>query len=336
MVQFNTANIIDDIYRSQNAAWDKLALEVFRYQYAENKFYRRYCDLLHISETDVNSLGHIPFLPIQFFKTAEITTGDFIPELIFESSTTTGTIPSRHLVKDSKIYEQSFLKGFDRFYGSPQDYCIIGLLPSYLERGNSSLVYMVNKLVDFSDDASSGFYLDNYDLLHKTLASNESQGKKTMLIGVTYALMEFAERFPTSLKNCIVMETGGMKGRRAELTRKQVHEYLEERLGIPQVHSEYGMTELLSQAYSKADGLFENSPSMKILIRSEDDPFNVGVCPADKAFISGVINVIDLANIHSCSFIATDDVGKLYPNGQFEVLGRLDNSDIRGCSLMVL
>lgn len=329
-------DIIDDIYNSRNAAWEGIALDIFRYQYNTNRFYRRYCELLNIAEKDVNSLSQIPFLPIQFFKTAAIVSGDFEPELVFESSTTTGTVPSRHLVKHKAIYEQSFLKGFESFYGDPGNYCIIGLLPSYLQRGQSSLVYMVNRLIEISGDGSSGFYLDNYEALHNTLVANESSGKKTLLFGVTYALLEFSERFPMKLSNCIIMETGGMKGRREELTRSQVHHQLTEQLGAALIHSEYGMTELLSQAYSKGNGLFEPAASMKIFIRAEDDPFNVNICPPEKKFITGAINVIDLSNVYSCSFIATDDMGKLYTNGQFEVLGRLDNSDIRGCSLMTL
>ena len=326
---------MDDIYKAEKAAWEGLALEIFKYQRTENKVYAQYCDILKIGWQDVNSLEQIPFLPIQFFKTADIVTGDFTPELIFESSATTGSTVTRHLVKSSAIYEESFLKGFQLFYGDPAQYCIIGLLPSYLQRGRSSLVYMVNKLIELSGHQSSGFYLDDYKKLAATLQQNEEQQQKTLLIGVTYALLDFAEQYPMSLQHCIIMETGGMKGRREELTRQQLHEALTRAFGINAVHSEYGMTELLSQAYSKSNGIFECAPSMKLLIRAEDDPFDVNIC-TNKPFITGAINIIDLANIHSCCFIATDDVGKLYPDGKFEILGRMDNSDIRGCSLMAL
>jgi phenylacetate-coenzyme A ligase PaaK-like adenylate-forming protein len=335
-MQLLSHNIIDEIYQAENAAWEQLALKIFRYQYAENTLYRKYCDLLRISSDDVNTLTQIPFLPISFFKTSTVITGNPDSQLVFESSATTGSVVSRHAVKDISIYEESFLRGFRRFYGEPAQYCIIGLLPSYLERGNSSLVYMVNKLMQLSRHDKSNFYLDNYAALKETLAQNEAEGQKTLLIGVTYALLDFAEQYPMQLKNSIVMETGGMKGRREELTRGQVHDFLEKQFGLPAIHSEYGMTELLSQAYSKAGGIFECSPTMKLLIRSEDDPFDVTDAAGNSAFITGAINIIDLSNMNSCAFIATDDLGKLYPNGHFEVLGRMDNSDIRGCSLMVL
>ncbi len=332
----NSDTFIDEVYNTQNAAWEQTALDVFRYQYMENKLYRQYCDLLKVSVNDVNTLTQIPFLPIQLFKTGTITSGEFKPELIFESSATTGSIVSRHFVKDSKIYEQSFGKGFEMFYGHPGKYCILGLLPSYLERENSSLVYMVNRLVKMSGNERSGFYLDNHKALFETISQNEQSGIPTLLIGVTYALLDFADQYPMQLNNSIIMETGGMKGRRAELTRQEVHAHLINNLGITYVHSEYGMTELLSQAYSTGQGIFECTPTMKILIRSEDDPFDVNTCSPEKEFITGAINVVDLSNIFSCAFVATDDIAKLYKDGKFEVLGRMDNSDIRGCSLMVL
>lgn len=331
------SHIIKEIFKADNAAWNALALEIFAFQYQQNSIYHQFCNTLGIVPTDVHTIEAIPFLPIQFFKSHKVTAGDFEPELVFESSGTTGSVNSKHFVKEAAVYEESFLKGFEQFYGNPQDYCIIGLLPSYLERGNSSLVYMVNELIKRSGHAASGFYLDEHDKLQQTLARNEAAGQCTLLIGVTYALLDFAEQYPMQLKNTIVMETGGMKGRRQELTRQEVHLALQQQLGITTVHSEYGMTELLSQGYSTGNGIFQPTAGMRILLRAEDDPFDVtAAISPEKKFTTGVINVIDLANIYSCSFIATDDMGKCYSDGSFEVLGRLDNSDIRGCGLMVL
>lgn len=330
-------HIIKEIFEANNAAWDELALKIFAFQYEQNSIYRRFCDTLQISIANVHSADQIPFLPIQFFKSQQVVTGNFDAALVFESSGTTGSVNSKHFVKDAAVYKQSFMKGFHRFYGDPKDLCIIGLLPSYLERGNSSLVYMVNELIKQSPHTASGFYLNNHHDLHTTLANNETIGQRTLLIGVTYALLDFAERYPMQLNHTVVMETGGMKGRREEMTREEVHAVLKEQLGITNVHSEYGMTELLSQGYSPGNGIFYPSDTMKIILRAEDDPFEITTTVSpEKKFCTGVINVIDLANIYSCSFIATDDMGKLYRDGSFEVLGRLDNSDIRGCGLMIL
>jgi hypothetical protein len=325
-----------DIFNVDSAAFEKMALHVFRYQYANTAFYRKYCDSLHIDPANINRLEKIPFLPIQFFKSATITAGDFEPQVIFESSGTTGSINSRHLLKDTGIYEESFLKAFRLFYGDVQDWCIIGLLPSYLERKSSSLVYMVNELIKRSGHASSGFYLYEHQQLQDTLLANEASGQKTLLIGVTYALLDFAAGRQMKLNNTVVMETGGMKGRREELTRAEVQGILKEKLGLTKVHSEYGMTELLSQAYSLGEGIFKCPPWMKMLLRAEDDPFELTI-PENMTMESkgGVTNIVDLANLYSCSFIATDDIGKLYRNGDFEISGRLDNSDIRGCGLMI-
>ena len=331
------AHIIKEIFNADNAAWQALPLKIFAYQYENNKLYRQYCDMLRIKPADVNAVHQIPFLPVQFFKSHAIITGEFDPGLVFESSGTTGSINSRHHLRDVSVYERSFLTGFEKFYGNPADYCIIGLLPSYLERGSSSLVYMVNELIKRSGNAGSGFYLYEFEKLKETLCQNERQGIKTLLIGVTYALLDFAEQFPMPLTHTIVMETGGMKGRREELTRQEVHAILKKQFSLESIHSEYGMTELLSQAYSPGEGIFHPSTTMKVLLRAEDDPFDVsGDIPAGKEFVSGAINLIDIANLYSCSFIATDDMGKLFADGSFEVLGRLDNSDIRGCGLMIL
>lgn len=323
------------VFAARSDNFTSLALEVFRFQYQENELYRQYCDTLNTKIDAVDRLQKIPFLPISFFKTHTVKTTPFEPEAIFESSGTTTSINSKHLVKDISIYKKSFTAGFQQFYGNASGKCILGLLPSYLERNNSSLVLMVNELIQQSNHQLSGFYLYDMDKLRSTLLHNEILKQPTLLIGVTYALLDFAEQYPMQLRHTIVMETGGMKGRREELTRQEVHHRLQQQLGISLVHSEYGMTELLSQAYSKGDGIFHCPGWMKILVREEDDPLSI-YTPADvkEKPITGAVNVIDLANIYSCSFIATGDVGRLYSNASFEVLGRLDNSDIRGCSLL--
>ena len=330
-------NIEEDIFKVTNAAFENLALKIFLFQYENNTVYQQYCKTLNILPARVQHLQDIPFLPIQFFKSKKIISTAFVPQTVFESSGTTGSVNSRHLIKDLSLYERSFKESFKIFYGEINDYCIIGLLPSYLQKGNSSLVYMVNELIKQSGSLQSGFYLDEYKKINQTLLQNEAEGKPTLLIGVTYALLDFAEKFKPQLTHTIVMETGGMKGRRKELTRAEVHTALKQRLGLDEIHSEYGMTELLSQAYSPGDGIFNCPPWMKVLIREADDPFNI-ICNETLSGTSagGAINIIDLANIYSCSFIATDDVGRLYPTGSFEVMGRLDNSDIRGCGLMIL
>ncbi len=305
------------------------ALNFFDRQYAENTVYRHWCNLIN-KKDNVETLQQIAYLPISFFKTHDIKSGFFEPQITFSSSGTTQTINSNHYVKDVSVYEESFIKAFELFYGDIKDWCIIGLLPAYLERKGSSLVYMVDKLIGLSNHSFSGFYLDEFDKLADVLRQTESNGQKVLLIGVTFALLDFAEQHPMQLRHTTIMETGGMKGRRRELTRQEVHHLLHEGLGVTSVHSEYGMTELLSQAYSKGEGRFICPPWMKILVRDEEDPFLV------KSSGRGIINVIDLANIDSCCFIATDDVGIVYEDGSFEVWGRLDNSDIRGCSLLVV
>jgi hypothetical protein len=315
-------------------AFDQVCLEVFRFQYSHNLLYKSYCDLQKTSPATVRSITEIPFLPISFFKTHEVVTTAFDKNFFFESSGTTGSINSRHYIKNLNLYEQSFLKGFHQFYGDPKDYVILALLPSYMEKSNSSLVYMVQKLMDISGKEENGFYLHDVDALHSKITTVEAKKQKTLLIGVTYALLHFAEKYPFKLQHTTIMETGGMKGRREEMTRQEVHTFLKKAFAVSSVHSEYGMTELLSQGYSQKDGIFKTPPWMKVLIREEDDPKSLMIHPA-KIF-TGAINIIDLANLYSCSFIATDDLGKLYNDGSFEVLGRLDNSDIRGCSLLSL
>lgn len=304
-----------------------LISELFRFQYLTNSLYRAYVDALKINPADVQEISQIPFLPIQFFKSHRVVCGEFEPQVVFESSGTTQTLNSKHLVKDTGIYTRSFMEAFRQFYGPVEDYVVLGLLPSYLERQNSSLVYMVQEMIRRSGKPESGFYLYEHEKLAETL---QTLKQPVLLIGVTFALLDFAERFKLELPNVIVMETGGMKGRREEWTREELHAYLKERLGVPAIHAEYGMTELLSQAYSKGNGIFSCPPWMKVMVRDENDPFQLYSSNA-----SGVINVIDMANIHSCAFIATDDIGRLHGDGSFEVLGRMDHSALRGCSLMV-
>ncbi len=333
------ANIEKEIFKVNSAAFEALALKIFLFQYTQNNIYHQFCTSLNIVPEDVNKLDKIPFLPIQFFKSKQIHSTSFTPEIVFESSGTTGSINSKHELKKKSLYEASFKKGFEIFYGDIdiKKRCIIGLLPSYLERGSSSLVYMVNELIQLSENPNSGFYLYEHEKLHQTILENESAGIPTLLIGVTYALLDYAQKYPQKLKHTIIMETGGMKGRREELTREEVHEQLKNNLGLNVIHSEYGMTELLSQAYSSGHGLFNCPPWMKVLVRAEDDPFMVTEANSIEDNIKiGVLNIIDLANLYSCAFIATDDMGKLYKDASFEVLGRLDNSDIRGCGLMTL
>ncbi len=313
-----------------------MALQVFSFQYHNNKLYRDYVDALGVTVENVDAIEKIPFLPISFFKTHEVKTTDFIPEIVFESSGTTGANTSRHLVKDASLYRKSFLKAFNHFYGRPAQWCILALLPGYLERENSSLVYMVNDLVQQSVQHGSGFYLREHEKLYQALVKNEITQKPTLLIGVTYALMDFAQKYSLKLQNTVVIETGGMKGKREEITHEEVHEHLKKQLGLSLIHSEYGMTELLSQAYSKGRGLFFCPPWMKVLLREYNDPFAVTAVSDNKKPFTGLINIIDFANLFSCSFIATDDVGRLHHNNSFEVMGRRDTSDIRGCSLLTI
>jgi phenylacetate-coenzyme A ligase PaaK-like adenylate-forming protein len=326
---------LNDLLSVTPQNFEETALALFNFQYLQNPVYRQFCNALHIEPAKINAINHIPFLPIAFFKTHIITATQFEAAAIFESSGTTQTASSKHLVKDIGLYEQSFSAAFRLFYGVPSDWCIIALLPSYLERNNSSLVMMANKLIEQSQSENSGFYLNDFKKLHYTLLNLEKQQQKTLVIGVTFALLDFAEQYPMELQYTTIMETGGMKGRREELTRQEVHEILCSSFKINKIHSEYGMTELLSQAYSKGEGIFKCPPWMKVLIREEDDPLSV-LLPHNSKSINGAVNIIDLANIYSCSFIATDDASKLYPDESFEVLGRLDNSDVRGCSLMAL
>lgn len=322
--------IFHNIFSITPETFSKTTWEIFHFQHQNNHVYNQWCKHLTNDAPSSSVNKFPPFLPIAFFKSHKVVTTAFEPAFVFESSGTTQTINSKHFIKDLFFYEESFLKAFQLFYGNVADWCIIGLLPSYLERNNSSLVMMVDALIKASKNTQSGFYLDNYTALHKVLLDQEAKKQPTLVIGVTFALLDFAKQFPIQLKHTTIMETGGMKGRRKELTRAEVHQKLYDGLGITKVHSEYGMTELLSQAYSKGDGIFYCPPWMKVVVRTEDDPLDI------RFEGRGVLNIIDLANVYSCSFIATDDVGIVYPDGSFEVWGRLDNSDIRGCSLLVV
>jgi len=323
---------------SSHKQFEKIALKVFRYQYENNLVYREFCDFLNTEVQKVKSLQQIPFLPIQFFKSHTVVSNTDAIQETFTSSGTTGMITSKHLVTDVSLYEQSYQLAFSEFYGNIEDYAVLALLPSYLERSGSSLIYMVKDLIELSNNEHSGFYLHNYDDLISKLIELDNSGQNVILIGVTYALLDLIEKQKFQLKNTIIMETGGMKGKRKEIIREELHEILCKGFGVSSIHSEYGMTELLSQAYSLGNGIFECPAWMQILIRDTEDALTY----VDYGKTGGV-NVIDLANINSCSFIATQDLGKKQPiqpacrqAGSFEILGRFDNSDIRGCNLMVL
>jgi len=327
----------DKVFGVNKENFEALALGIFRFQYDNNPVYKAYADALQVDPAGVNRLEKVPFLPIGFFKSHAVQTTSFEPQAIFESSGTTGSINSLHFIKDLSLYEESFIKGFELFYGPVKEWCIISLLPSYLERKNASLVYMVDKLISLSEHPQSDFYLDEYEKLYTVMNELEKRRQKTLLVGVTFALLDLAEKFALPLKHTTIVETGGMKGRRAEMIRQEVHGILQKAFAVPAIQSEYGMTELLSQAYSKGEGIFHCPPWMKVMVRDEEDPLFVSVPRFQTvAPITGAINIIDLANIYSCSFIATDDAGKLYPDGSFEVLGRMDGSDLRGCSLMAV
>ncbi|MSP85123.1 MAG: acyl transferase [Flavobacteriaceae bacterium] len=311
--------------------FEKIALKVFRFQYENNLVYKEFCNLMNTNVQEVKSLQQIPFLPIQFFKSHTIISNRDAIQKTFTSSGTTGVINSRHCVTDISLYEESYQKGFAQFYGNIEDYVILALLPSYLGREGSSLIYMIKDLIKKTNNPESGFYLHNHEALIEKLIALDKSGQNVILIGVTYALLDLIEKHQFQLKNTFIMETGGMKGKRKEMIREDLHEQLCGGFGVSVIHSEYGMTELLSQAYSLGEGVFECPSWMQILIRDTEDALTYS-----KNGKTGGINVIDLANINSCSFIATQDLGKKNPNNSFEILGRFDNSDIRGCNLMVL
>jgi phenylacetate-coenzyme A ligase PaaK-like adenylate-forming protein len=330
-LNFDIPNIRKKIFSIRNShEFNDLALLIFQFQYNHNPVYKNFVDLLGINPASVIKIEKIPFLPVDLFKTQKIICNQQPEQIIFQSSATTGQQRSKHFVTDLSLYEEAFLNAFYQFYSAPSEYAILALLPSYLERDGSSLIYMTEKLIQLTGNKRSGFYLHDLEKISDSLKLQEQQKQKTILLGVTYALLDLAETFPQPLTNTIIMETGGMKGKRAEMIREDVHQVLKQAFQVSEIHSEYGMTELLSQAYSKGNGIFQSPPWMKILIRDTNDPF----CFLEESR-SGGINIIDLANLNSCAFLSTQDLGKVYPGGSFEVLGRFDNSDIRGCNLLV-
>lgn len=318
------------LYNVTKNNFESIALSIFAYQAQNNPLYQKFLQLLNVLPQQVTKIEQIPFLPLAFFKEHTIKTADWKTVATFRSSGTTLQQPAQHHIRCLDSYRKLSIQAFEQQYGSLEDYVVLGLLPSYLEQGNSSLVYMVEQFVAVSHQAESGFFLHDFEALAQTIKNCEKQQKKILLIGVTYALLDFAAAYPMALKHTIVMETGGMKGRRKEMTKAAIHEVLQTAFEVPQIHSEYGMTELLSQAYSQGKGVFEPSATMRVLVREATDPFHY--LPVGK---SGGLNIIDLANIDSCAFLATDDLGRLHPNGQFEVLGRLTASDLRGCNLLI-
>jgi phenylacetate-coenzyme A ligase PaaK-like adenylate-forming protein len=325
---FNTSDIFQIDSKKE---FDKISLKLFRFQYDNNEVYKQFCDFLNKDKTNVKKIEDIPFLPIQFFKSHEVLSSKEDIQATFTSSGTTGMITSKHLVTNVSLYENSYRNAFSQFYGNIEDYVILALLPSYLEREGSSLIYMVDDLIKQTNNPDSGFYLHNHEELIQKLITLDNKGQNVILIGVTYALLDLVEKQKFNLKNTIIMETGGMKGKRKEMIREELHEQLCDGFGVNAIHSEYGMTELLSQAYSLGNGIFECPNWMQILVRDTEDALTY-----IESGKTGGINVIDLANINSCAFIATQDLGKKYKNNTFEILGRFDNSDIRGCNLMVL
>ena len=311
--------------------FEKLALAVFAFQYQYNAFYQRYCSLIGKDLSAVSTLADIPFLPIQFFKNQTIKTGNWAAETVFSSSGTTGTTTSQHFTRDLDFYKQTARQGFEQFYGKIDNYCILGLLPSYLERSGSSLIAMVDDFIKLSKHPESGFFLHNHAELAEILRGCQRRKIPTLLIGVSFGLLDFVENFTINFPELVVMETGGMKGRRRELIRSELHAIMTKGFGVAHIHSEYGMTELFSQGYSKQKGIFEPTSTLSVWVREINDPLSI-LPKKDKL---GILNIVDLGNLDTCSFIATDDLGRVFEDGSFEVLGRLDNSDMRGCNLLV-
>lgn len=323
--------LTDHIFHlSSKADFEATALRVFGFQYENNTVYRTYCQHIGKSKEDVQTLSDIPFLPISFFKTHDVKTGEFEPELTFRSSGTTGMERSRHLIKDASLYRKSLIESFRHFYGNPSDYVFLALLPNYIEQQNSSLIYMMEELMHESGAKENGYYLYNHEDMYQKLIQLRDNQQRTILWGVTFALLDFAEKYTMDFPQLIVFETGGMKGRRKEMVKEELYGILRKAFGVTDIHSEYGMCELLSQAYSKGGNIFSTPPWMQLRLRSEKDPFD-----GSNQMATGVINIIDLTNLHSCAFIATEDLGRRHPDG-IEILGRMDHSQTRGCSLMVL
>jgi len=330
-------NLENIFHPYSNRDFEEHALALFQYQYNNNEVYRSFCNMLKVNVKNIVSLSQIPYLPISFFKTHQVKTGFFVPEIVFQSSGTTGNEISHHFVKEAALYERIFLSSFEYFYGVPRNYCFLALLPNYLEQCSaeaspqSSLIYMMNSFISGSKYAESGFYLYNHEELSEKLTILKEKKIKTILFGVSFALMDFAEKYTISFPELMVFETGGMKGRRPEIVKEELHQILCNAFGVKRIHSEYGMCELFSQAYSKGENLFATPPWMKFLLRDERDPLY-----CDETLITGAINVIDFGNIHSCAFIATEDLGKRAANGMIEVLGRIDSAQVRGCNLMYI
>jgi hypothetical protein len=319
----------DILFLPDGHSFDVVAYQVFCYQYEHTAVYRQFSDSMGRTPDRVQSIADIPFLPVQFFKSHDVIAEGFASQKTFESSTTSGAIPGRHMVAYTMLYEQSYRKAFELFYGDPHQYCFLALLPSYLDRGTSSLLYMADDLIKLSGHKLSGFINKDFEELHSRILLAKKAGQKIFLLGVTYALLDFAEQYTMDLTGAIIMETGGMKGRRREMTREEIHSTLGRAFNVRHIHSEYGMTELLSQAYSTGDGIFRCPPWMRAIARDPYDPMSyVGTGH------TGALNIIDLANLYSCSFLSVSDLGKVYDDGSFEVLGRMDNADIRGCNLM--
>jgi hypothetical protein len=330
------ASILRGVF--SEAEFEQLALDVFAFQYKYNAFYRRYCSLIGKEFSAITKLSDIPFLPIQFFKNRVIKTGNWQAETVFSSSGTTGAITSRHFTRELDFYKKTARQGFEQFYGKIDNYCILGLLPSYLERSGSSLVAMVDDFIQLSNHPKSGFFLNNHAELAEILRGCQKANIPTLLIGVSFGLLDFVENFTINFPELVVMETGGMKGRRREMIRAELHDIIAKGFGVSTIHSEYGMTELFSQGYSKENGIFEPISTLRVLSREINDPLSCFVPRKDSVLKDGklgILNIIDLANLDTCSFIATDDLGRVFNDGSFEVLGRLDNSDMRGCNLLV-
>ena len=324
LVNFNKIfNISDEL------SFKKQCISTYNFQYLNNPIYKKYCDLISKNPHNIHDISDIPFLPISFFKSNKILSNENF-EKIFFSSGTSNEVRSKHYISKLEVYEKSFIKSFSNTYGDIEDYSIIGLLPNYYENESSSLIYMVDKLIKMTKSKDSGFYLNDYGIVSKKLVELEKNNKQTILIGVSYALLDLIDHSQFNFSNTIVMETGGMKGRRKEMIKNELHEKLKSGFGVDSIHSEYGMTELLSQAYSKGEGIFTTPPWMRVLIRDINDAQNFNFNKK-----SGAINIIDLANYFSCSFIATDDMGRSINNSCFELIGRIDNSDVRGCNLLI-
>jgi phenylacetate-coenzyme A ligase PaaK-like adenylate-forming protein len=320
-----------EIFNVAGEGFEPLALSIFRYQAVNNTVYSRFIDLLGIDRDGVESLHDVPFMPVSFFRSNRVVCDGYEPETVFTSSGTTGMSVSNHYILSKRLYEESFLRGFRHFYGDPANYVILALLPSYLEREGSSLVYMADRLIRETGHPLSGFYLHNYGDLLATAGKVKGSDRKVLLLGVTYALLTLAEMYSPDLSDAVIVETGGMKGMGRELVREELHGILNEAFGTTAIHSEYGMTELLSQAWSPGGGLFHCPPWMKVLAGDINDPRSL----TEVAGTSGTVNIIDLANFWSCSFLATSDLCRLHDGGMFEITGRYDNSDIRGCNLLI-